>query len=85
MQHPLSLLSIFLLLVNDHILKMLFPSWITGKLSDLMGLFFFPFIITGFLSVILPRLRHQPSVIGFLGFSSVIAWFILFKTFFTEF
>jgi len=44
--HPLTLACIGLLLVNDHILKRLYPSALTGKLSDLAGLFFFPFLLT---------------------------------------
>ncbi len=45
LQHPATWLSIALLLVNDHVLKVLYPSWITGKLSDFAGLFFFPFLL----------------------------------------
>ena len=36
------------LAVNDHVLKGagLVPGWVTGKLSDLAGLFFFPLLLT---------------------------------------
>ena len=43
--HPLTLASIALLLLNDHLLKQAFPSVLTGKLSDFAGLFFFPFLL----------------------------------------
>lgn len=39
--HPLYLLALFLLLVNDHYLKAAYGNWITGKLSDFAGLFAF--------------------------------------------
>jgi hypothetical protein len=41
---PLVMASIVVLLVNDHLLKAAAPSWVTGKLSDFAGLFFFPFV-----------------------------------------
>jgi len=49
--HPLTLTCIGLLLVNDHILKRLYPSALTGKLSDFAGLFFFPFLLTALLGL----------------------------------
>ena len=39
--HPMFLFSLFILLVNDHILKAVYPSVVTGKLSDFSGLFVF--------------------------------------------
>jgi hypothetical protein len=51
-RHPLILASIGLLIVNDHILKRLFPSALTGKLSDFAGLFFFPFLLGVLLQVV---------------------------------
>ena len=39
--HPVTLLSLAVLLVNDHLLKSVWPgSWVTGKLSDLAWLIF---------------------------------------------
>jgi hypothetical protein len=43
-RHPLVLISILVLLFNDHVLKASIPSALTGKLSDVAGLFFFPFL-----------------------------------------
>jgi hypothetical protein len=40
--HPLFLVSLAILLINDHILKNLYPGFVTGKLSDFAGLFLFP-------------------------------------------
>jgi hypothetical protein len=42
--HRLSLAAIGLLVLNDQLLKALYPSWLTGKLSDFAGLYFFPYL-----------------------------------------
>lgn len=46
--HPVPLLAVALLLVNDHLLKGagVLPGWLTGKLSDFAGLLFFPLLLT---------------------------------------
>jgi hypothetical protein len=62
-----------LLVVNDHIFKALAPSWVTGKLSDFAGLFFFPFLLAAALSPITRRA-------GALAFAITAAWFTLVKT-----
>jgi hypothetical protein len=45
--HPLPLSAVLVLAVNDHLLKGsgLLPGWLTGKLSDVAGLFFFPLLL----------------------------------------
>lgn len=45
--HPLPLAAVLVLVVNDHLLKGngLLPEAITGKLSDVAGLFFFPCLL----------------------------------------
>jgi hypothetical protein len=55
-RHPLVIFSIALLLVNDHILKAVVPSDLTGKLSDFAGLFFFPFLLATLLEWLARRL-----------------------------
>jgi hypothetical protein len=42
--HPVTLASLAVLLVNDHVLKAAFPGPITGKLSDFAGLAFIPVV-----------------------------------------
>lgn len=81
LQHPLSLLSIALLLLNDHVFKTVSPSWLTGKLSDFAGLFFFPFIVAAVLSVLLSKFNFTPRVVGQTSFALVAIWFLLLKTF----
>jgi hypothetical protein len=46
LSHPYSVAAAVTLAVNDHILKGLAPGWLTGKLSDFAGLFFFPYLLT---------------------------------------
>src|SRR3990172_2549922 len=49
---PITLASVALLLINDHVLKRLAPSWLTGKLSDFAGLFFFPYVVLAFAALV---------------------------------
>jgi hypothetical protein len=80
LEHPLTLLSIAVLLINDHVLKLYFPSWLTGKLSDFAGLFFFPFIVAAGLGLLLFRSKIPQRLIGQFAFSIVAVWFLLLKT-----
>lgn len=43
--HPIPLFAVLVLAVNDHILKAAYPSFVTGKLSDLAGVFVFPIFL----------------------------------------
>ena len=45
--HPAWIGALLLLLINDHVLKGagLLPGWVTGKLSDLAGLFVAPALL----------------------------------------
>jgi len=43
--HPVALLAIAALVVNDHVGKGAFPGLVTGKLSDFAGLVFFPLFL----------------------------------------
>jgi len=43
--HPVALLAIAVLVVNDHVGKAAFPGLVTGKLSDFAGLAFFPLFL----------------------------------------
>lgn len=53
---PWFLMALALLILNDHLLKALYPSFVTGKLSDFAGLFIFPLFIT----VVLSRWSASP-------------------------
>lgn len=80
LKHPAALFSIGLLLLNDHVLKVAAPSWLTGKLSDFAGLFFFPFVLAAALSVITDRLQFSTRKVGWMAFGITAAWFALMKT-----
>jgi hypothetical protein len=45
--HPVPMSAAALMAVNDHVLKHagVLPGWFTGKLSDVLGLFFFPMLL----------------------------------------
>jgi hypothetical protein len=45
--HPIAIASVAVLLINDHFLKAAYPGAITGKLSDVAGLVFFPLLLVG--------------------------------------
>ena len=67
--HPFFVLSILLLIINDFYLKYTFHNAFTGKLSDFVGLFAFPF----FWSVIFPDKAKQIHIFA-------VALFIFWKS-----
>ncbi|MBL8090790.1 MAG: hypothetical protein KF758_03640 [Anaerolineales bacterium] len=87
LMHPLMLLSIFVLLVNDHVLKVHFPSALTGKISDFAGLFFFPILLSAILHFVLKSFQFQSRNITFTSFCFTAIYFSLIKTvpFFNDF
>jgi len=56
---PLPLAALALLALNDHVLKGagILPEWVTGKLSDFAGLFFFPLLLTAIVDTALALTR----------------------------
>lgn len=77
--HPTSFISILLLLFNDLIFKYYWPGWISGKLSDLAGLYFFPFLIGVLLSLFPKRLGLHPEKVGKISIAVTGIWFALIK------
>lgn len=69
--HPLPLLALAILGVNDQLLKGagVIDGAITGKLSDITGLFFFPLLLTATWRCVvsLLRWRRQPLTKSMLG------------------
>lgn len=61
---PLFLLGLFLLLFNDFYLKAAFGNFLTGKLSDIAGLFIFPLFFAAFLS----QYKKHIYIVTALGF-----------------
>jgi hypothetical protein len=56
--HPVFLLSVTLLIINDWFLKQNFANTLTGKLSDFAGIFALPYL----LSVFIPRWKKQVHI-----------------------
>jgi hypothetical protein len=82
LSQPLSLLAILLLFLNDHVLRVLWPSWITGKLGDFAWLFFAPFALAAVLALLIPQSVHKhEKLVGLLAFGIVGAVFFLGNSF----
>lgn len=60
--HPFSLTAIAVLVVNDHVLKAAWPGFVTGKLSDVAGLVFFPLLWVALLEPLVGAIRDRRSV-----------------------
>jgi hypothetical protein len=75
--HPISLLAVVGLLINDHWWRWHYPSWWTGKMGDFAWLIFAPFLLLILLSFV-PRLGEKWGI-G-LAFGLVGGGFALAKT-----
>ncbi|MGW0436646.1 hypothetical protein ACWDV4_29370 [Micromonospora sp. NPDC003197] len=64
--HPVTVLGIVLLVVNDHLLKSAYPGLVTGKLSDFAGLLVAPPLLGALVSAVAPRLTGTPVACGAL-------------------
>jgi hypothetical protein len=62
--NPVFIVSVLLLLLNDFYLKHAYPSLLTGKISDVCGLFAFPF----FFSTLFPKAKMQIHIVTLVGF-----------------
>jgi len=58
---PVAIAAIGLLLLNDHVLKALWPGALTGKLSDFAGLAFFPLLLVGAWELVAARLERPEA------------------------
>jgi hypothetical protein len=81
--HPVAALAVIILVLNDHVGKAMWPGTVTGKLSDVAGLVFFPLVLVGLWEVGLSGLRRwehsstSPVVVGAIATGLA---FILVKT-----
>ncbi len=66
--HPALATAIAILLLNDHVLKSLWPSPLTGKLSDIAGLIFFPALVIVVLGWALRGHLQNPRRVAGLAF-----------------
>lgn len=78
---PYTIISILILLFNDHVFRWVSPSWWTGKVGNFAWLFFFPFICAVIFAWIIPvRLKSQEHIVASLSFGLVALAFTLFNT-----
>jgi hypothetical protein len=72
--HPLSLLGMAVLFTNDYYLRIVHPSWFTGKLGDFAWLFFFPFFLTALLVWVLPKawLKGSTPILIGIGITALV-------------
>jgi len=76
--HPLPLVAIALLVINDHVLKAAMPGWWTGKLSDFAGLTFFPLLLAACVDAV-RRARDPRALVRGAAVATAIG-FALVKT-----
>lgn len=70
---PVFILALVILLLNDHFLKYTFPGFVTGKLSDITGLFVFHVFLLQFF----PEKRKQLTIF-------VVLFFVWWKSPFSQ-
>jgi hypothetical protein len=63
LSHPVTLLSVGVLVVNDHILKAYYPGLVTGKLSDVAGLVVAPPLLATVATLLVPRLSGRCAAV----------------------
>jgi hypothetical protein len=81
LSHPLSLGAMAVLLLNDHLFRIYWPGWWTGKLGDFAWLFFFPFALLALLSLIIPvGLKQREPLAAVLAFALTGGVFALANT-----
>ncbi|MFJ8576986.1 hypothetical protein [Micromonospora sp. NPDC093277] len=76
--HPVTVLALVVLVINDHVLKAAQPGWLTGKLSDVAGLVLTPPLVAVLTALIVPRL--PPRAAAGLGLGLVGIGFTVVKT-----
>jgi hypothetical protein len=60
LSRPLSVGAILLLLINDHVLRIYWPSWWTGKIGDFAWLYFTPLVVAALIAWLVPsRWKHH--------------------------
>ncbi|AKD95932.1 MULTISPECIES: hypothetical protein [Rhodococcus] len=73
---PWALVSVAVILVNDHVLKGAFGNTMTGKLSDVAGVFLFPLLLLSVLEVLRRKLAGRAAIawsiaVTGIGFAAV--------------
>ena len=72
LSHPISIVALIVLLLNDHLWRRVAPSWLTGKIGDFAWLIFAPFLLAALLAWVWPK-RNE-----FVGRLSIIGVGVIF-------
>jgi hypothetical protein len=73
--HPVSVLALVVLIINDHVLKQSYGTWWTGKLSDAAGMVFFPALVALTIALLRPHLPWRTLVFSAVGVTAIgFAW-----------
>ncbi len=67
LMHPVPIAAIALLVLNDHWLKYAYPGVLTGKLSDVAGMIFFPLLLQALVELVDRRSPFRPRRSVLLG------------------
>lgn len=81
--HPLAIGSVLVLVLNDHVFKDAHPSWLTGKLSDVAGLVFFPLLLEAIVELAregVHRYKHPSRMMGIVTIAVTAVGFAWVKT-----
>ena len=76
MLHPVILIAVAILLINDQLLKAAWPGPVTGKLSDIAGLVFFPVLIVAAWEVAARRRPFAGPTPHAIGMAVVVTGFV---------
>ena len=77
LSHPISIVGIIVVLLNDHWWRRVAPSWFTGKVGDFAWLIFAPFLLALLLAWLMPR---REKLVGYAAIVGVGLIFGLAKT-----
>ena len=81
LSQPISFGALLLLLLNDFLFKKLWPSWLTGKLSDFAWLFLAPIVLAALIAWLPPFNKgNREKLLGILSFGIIGCGFALVKT-----
>lgn len=76
LMQPLPIISVLVTFMNDHWLKYEFPGILSGKLSDICGLFYFPLFLCALILIFRKYILRRPAL-EYLSKSWLIASLVL--------
>ena len=73
-----AIFAVLVLFVNDHVLKQAWPGFVTGKLSDIAGMIFFPLLVTELTRWLVPQAHADRAHLAACVLTAIV--FTLTKT-----